>query len=420
MTIAFESGYALPGGELPLNHARILHDRNRFAIRTITASAEVTDYEGDLADKGGTVDRWRPFANGLTNPLDFSESEWTASALTVGSDGRALTETNSNAAHYIEQAETFTTGENVAAAKVRLVRGGRYRFRVRAFDGTTAFNCDFNLVTGEIATGTGSIVYLDNNEYLLVSYFTASAGTGTVRFQTLDDTGAATFAGDNTQPAVQLLEVISHLSSATLRLDTFTALAGECFAVAAHNMWSSGARITFEHDSNDDNTWTSLGSVTVTNDSPIMFFFNAVTSSRWRVTVDRGALPEIGVLRVGAPLVMERPFYGGYAPAAMSRNTESNGNVSGSGQLLGRSKRRTTLSSQYQWQNLTYDWVRANLDGTDGLIQSVEDEPCFVAWRPSETQDCDYVMQPQTTPPQAQGTRDLWSFSMSGEALAYE
>ena len=117
---------------------------------------------------------------------------------------------------------------------------------------------------------------------------------------------------------------------------------------------------------------------------------------------------------------MERPFYGGNTPTRLSRMTEVIGNISGSGELLGRSKKRTTLNSSYAWNNLTYSWVRTNLDGPTGLIQSVETEPFFIAWRPSETEDVDYVMQAEVTPPQALGIRDLYSFSISGTVHSYE
>ena len=151
-----------------------------------------------------------------------------------------------------------------------------------------------------------------------------------------------------------------------------------------------------------------------------MFFFAPVTSLRWRVRVQRCVLPEIGVVRVGSSLVMQRSFYGGFTPSAMARNTEVIGNQSGSGELLGRSRKRTTLNIQMPWENLTYSWVRSNLDGPNGLIQSAEAEPMFAAWRPSENSDVAYIMRAETTPPVAQGVSDLWSFSMSGEVHAYE
>jgi hypothetical protein len=192
------------------------------------------------------------------------------------------------------------------------------------------------------------------------------------------------------------------------------------FAIAAHNLGSGIARITLEHDSDANDTWTALGVVTPTDNSPILFFFVPVTSARWRVTVDRGVMPEIGVWRMGRALQMTQPFYAGHTPSRMDRNVQILGNLSGSGELLGRSIKRSTLNASYPFSHLKYDWVRANLDGPDGLIQNAEIEPMFVAWRPGETQDVAYLMEAQTSPPEPMGMRDFWTFSLSGSAFSYE
>jgi hypothetical protein len=191
--------------------------------------------------------------------------------------------------------------------------------------------------------------------------------------------------------------------------------------VAAHNLGAAGCRVTFSHDSNNDGTYTSIGSTTPTDDSAIMFFFNSITSAKWRVTIDRGALPSVGVVWIGDPLTFERPFYSGFTPARMNRATDVIGNISRTGELIGRSVKRTILQEQFPWQNLSYDWVRANLDGRNGVIQSLEDSAAFMAWRPSEaTEDVSYLMRARADPPSPQGRRDLWSFSISAEVYAHE
>jgi hypothetical protein len=274
MTVAYEAGYALPGGDLPLNHARIVHSGVSFAPTTITASAEVTGYPGAAANIGDTVDRWRPVASGVTTA-------------------------------------------------------------------------------------------------------------------TLDYTLAAAQEAD-------------------------------CFAIAAHNLGTIGGTIGFYHDSNGDGTWTLIGSVNPTDDSPILFFFDPITSDEWRIQVSVGAVPEIGVFRIAKALQMQRPFYSGYTPARMNRAVDLNGNISGSGELLGRSVKRSVLNASYSWDRITYAWVRANLDGPTGLIQSLETDAAFVAWKPSTEQDVDYVMRARVQPPAAMGMVDLWSFAMGGEAYSYE
>lgn len=594
MTVKIESGYTLPNSKFP----RILHKGNQYPIRVITASDEETNYPASVVDNGDTVDRWRPFANDVDSPSDFSASDWTATRVTVGADGQTITETAVGSTHFIEQAFTFTAVEHVVSARVKLVRGGRYQFRIQANDGTVTRYQSYDLsvpsLTSSQSVSNGNIVDLGNDEFLLTVYFSPNAGTGHIRFYTMDDGGLTSYTGDDTVPAVQLLEYVTHKSQATLELQTYDNKEADCFAVAAHNLGSRAGRIQFEYKSTsrtnllpwsegmaanwsanntptgtdgqpalDGNktatqvstsvassgyyeTATISGAVDVTgsifvkyvsgdpeiritleggttfpggsfgirmncqtgefvanintpdgysitdfgdgwfrvtvtkaasatgtaffvvysqtssaqtwlmwagqmeeaaaatpyiptfgssassewyridgwllptDDSPIMLLFTALDQEEWRVVVDRGPLPEIGVVRLGSALQMQRPFYGGATVGAMDRNTVVTGNISGSGQLLGRSKKRTTLNTEYPFQNLTYAWVRDNLDGPNGLIQAMETEPIFAAWRPSETQDVDYIMRGEAQPPQAQGVRNLWSFSFSGEAHSYE
>lgn len=158
----------------------------------------------------------------------------------------------------------------------------------------------------------------------------------------------------------------------------------------------------------------------LTDNSPIMHVFTPFASGQYRFTVDSCVLPEIGVVKVGSALQFQRSFYAGYKPTYMNRETSIIGNLSGSGEFLGGSKKRTILNGSYPWMDLTFDWVKENLAGRTGLINSVEDKPCFVAWRPGEEEDVDYVMRVSTQPPAAQGKVNLFSFSMSGEVHSYE
>jgi len=420
MTIAFEAGYVLPGGDLPLNHARILHAGNQFKIKTVTASAEVADYPGSAANIGDTVDRWKPYANLITDPATFDAATWTATNVTVGADSQTVAETTASGNHAVTQAYTFTAVQHVVAFKIERQTMGEVQIRVS--DGSTVYSCYFDLrdlTVGTAANCTGQIIAQGPHEYLCSIYFTPAAGTGFIGLYGSNGSEAISYTGAVAN-TIKVLQASVHLSAATLRMDGFGAQAGDVFCVAAHNLGSSGGRVQFEHDSNNDDTWTVIGSVTPTDDSPIMFLHEGITSSRWRIIVDRGALPEIGVMRIGAALQMERPFYGGFGPTRMARQTEVTGNISGSGELLGRSRRRTILKSSYSWANLSYDWVRTNLDTPTGLIQSAEIDPLFVAWRSSVTQDVDYVMRASAQPPTNTGQRDLMTFSMSGEVHSYE
>lgn len=415
MTVATEAGYAWTDGR----NARLLHDGNRFPVKAITASAD-SGTTADLVDNDLTVDRWLPFANGLASPTNFAASDWTVANVTVGVDGLTLTETADSGQHDVSQDFTFTAVEHVVAFK--LERQTAPEVQVRANDGTTSFTCFFDLrdlTVGTAANCTGDIVDLGGGQVLARIYFTPAAAAGVVELLLANGSEAVSYAG-STGSAVKVLSAVAHASAATLRLDTFAALGGTCFAIAAHNLWSSGARLTLEHDSNGDDTFTSLGAVVPDNDGPIMFFFDSVTSGRWGITVDRGALPEVGIVRVGDPLKFEQPFYAGFSPGRMNRATEVRGNISGTGELLGRSKRRTVLTERFEWPRLTYPWVRANLDGPGGVIQALEAKGAFIAWRPSLTDDVSFIMGANVTPPVTTGQVNLMSFAIDCEVYSYE
>ena len=419
MTIATEAGYVWANGK----NARMIHAGNKFALKTITPSLEAVTGNGQLVDNDLTRDRWIPHANELLSPTDLSSADWTASNATVDTgDGQTIDEGVAvTTTHYVEQSFTFTAGEWVFAIIVERATVGGIRLDLN--DGTDTFSAEFDLrdKTAGTTTGTGvnSTAYdLGDNRVALVISATLLGAAGYARITLLSaDASTDTYTGLNGTVLVE--KATLHPSEATLRLDTFGSQGGTCFAIGAHNLGSAGARITFEHDSNEDDTWTSIGSVSPTDDSPIMFFFDTITSPRWRITVDRGALPEIGVVQIADPLVFERPFYSGFTPASMDRATEVIGNMSRTGELLGRSIKRTILMEEYRWNNLSYSWVRANLDGPNGVIQSVEDRAAFIAWRPSETDDASYLMRAEAGAPTAIGQRDLWSFSMTAEVYAY-
>lgn len=420
MTIDFQAGYTKPGADLPLTHARILHDGNRIRPQVITASAELGGYPGFAADRGDTVDRWRPFENTLGEQADPALGGYVAFNTTYDPVTRILTDnTNSSQHTFSLSGIPLPAGETVFGVRVR--RRQSEFVRITAGPGNLA---TFNLFTGTVvsssATVTAGIAPLggDRFELRINVALAASIPSALLQVNMLSPTGSAVYVGGSGSVVVE--RFCLHSSLATLAYDTFQDQSCDVFALAAHNLGSGAGRISFQQDSNRDGVWSSIGDLEPSTDAPIFFIFSPISSSRWRIQVSRAVLPEIGVFRVGKLLQMERPIYGGVSPARMNRNTEVLGNMSGTGQLLGRSRKRTTLSANFSWSNLTYPWVRANLDGPEGLIQSAEVEPAFIAWRPDLVGDVDYLMRAATQAPAAMGTRNLWSFAMSGEALSYE
>lgn len=416
MGVETEAGYSWTNG----THARLLHAGNMFDVKSFTATDDVGS-TADLVDNDLTIDRWTPFANLLLSPAEFDAAgDWTATNLTVASSGQDVTETADSGEHDLSQAFTFTAEEHVVAFK--LERQTIPEVQVRANDGTTSFTCFFDLRDLSVGTAsncTGNMVELGDGQVLVCIYFTPVAATGVVELLMSNGSETVSYAG-STSNTLRVLRGYCHPSVASLRMDLFTAQGGTCFAIAAHNLFTGGGRITFEHDSNEDDTWTTIATVTPTDDGPIMLFFDSVSSSRWRITVDRGVLPEIGVARVGDPLVFERARYAGARPSRMNRQVDIIGNISRTGELLGRSVKRTTLRETLQWSRLSYSWVRANLDGPTGAIQSLETKAAFLAWRPETISDVAFIMRATTSAPSATGIIDLWDFTIDAEVYAYE
>lgn len=424
MGFNLQTGYSLPGADKPLTHARILHAGNRFPIKSVTASAEASATFPALAvDNALTAERWKPFANLLADEANFAGSVWTATNVTVGADGQTITETAVSGAHGLEQSVTWNSAGGDAVFAVDIDRQSLPEIQLLAFDGTNTRTCWFDLrdlTVGSVFNATGQIIALGGDSYRLKMYFTANSAAGRVEIQFGNGSEATSYGGsvDNT---VRITRAIATAGEATLRLDTFAGQIGTMFAIAGHNLGTGGARITFQHDSNADGTFTDIEAVTPTDDSPIMFLFGAITSSRWQIKIDRGALPEVAVVRVGAPLQMERAIHQGQQPLKNNRQTAVRGNLSEAGQWIGRSTIRTALQGQFEWKHLTPAFIAANIDGRDGIIQAMEREPAFIAWRPETYDEVNYIW---TTGPLSgpvfNQSPNLSSFSLPVQALGFE
>ena len=188
--------------------------------------------------------------------------------------------------------------------------------------------------------------------------------------------------------------------------------------IAAHTMGTNGNTLQVQYN---DGGYVDVINEPITDDSPIFAIFEPETRQEWRLRISGGTAPEIGVVKFGLALQFERPFYAGFKPSRMARRTTTTGNMSEGGEFLGRSKIRSSVATDYSWRNLTYAWVRANLDGPTGLIQSIETEPFFFAWRSSSEEDVDFSWTTRpVSPPTLSGTRKLVDFSFQAEGYGYE
>lgn len=187
----------------------------------------------------------------------------------------------------------------------------------------------------------------------------------------------------------------------------------DCACIAAHTAGTDGS--TLRLDYYDGSTWQAIASVSPTDDMPVMFIFDPVSASQWRIVVT-GAVCEIGVVKFGTAMQMPRPIYGGHSPLQMSREMTLRTNYSETGEMLGRSVQRTMLSGSFSWSNLPAQWVRE----TWRPFQTALAEPFFIAWRPSSFSEVAYCTSDSIPVPSNQGTRDLMSVEMSVRGHAWD
>jgi hypothetical protein len=153
------------------------------------------------------------------------------------------------------------------------------------------------------------------------------------------------------------------------------------FAIAKHNLGSTGATIVFQ-SSTDSATWVDVTEPRVLNsDFVVIHEFDTVFARYFRLLITPGSEPPaIAVLYIGTTLALQRRIYVGHTPLPYGRKTTISSGRSESGQFLGRVMRREFLESSVDLQNLTPAWYREHLDL---FVQAARTRPFFWAWRPS-------------------------------------
>lgn len=204
--------------------------------------------------------------------------------------------------------------------------------------------------------------------------------------------------------------------AATWEYDHGSAAQCDYCCIAAHTMGTNGN--TLEVQYHNGSSWVDLIAATsLSSDAPIMVIFEPETRQRWRIRISNGTAPEIGVVKFGSAMQLERPIYGGHSPAPMARQTILRSNYSETGEYLGRAKQRTYLTTQYDWQHLTSSWVRFNWPS---FQLAIEAEPFWLAWRPQTFGDVVFAQVDQVPVPQNMGIRDLLSVTLDVRARGYE
>ena len=246
MGVFFESGYTLPGSDQPLTHARILHKGNRLRMKSVLASS-TSLLSVSVVDNALTNERWKPFDNQVSNPSNFSETNWTLTGVSLGSDSNTLAETAVTSEHKISSPVTFTAVEWVAA--LRVDRQTAQEVQLSVTDSVTS-SVFFDLRDGTVgasSNATGTITDLGDDEFLLKIYWVSQATTGTIELKMSNGSETISYLG-KTSNTVKVLEMIAHPSAATIDLTPFGAVSSDTLGIAAHNIGRSQGRITLENN----------------------------------------------------------------------------------------------------------------------------------------------------------------------------
>jgi len=188
------------------------------------------------------------------------------------------------------------------------------------------------------------------------------------------------------------------------------------FAIAKHNLGSSGATLVFQ-SSTDGSTWTNVTSPAVLNtDHVVIHEFDPVFAQNFRLLITPGSEPpSIAVLYIGETLVLQRRIYVGHTPLPFGRKTTVSNGRSESGEFLGRVLRRQFLESSVDLKNLTPTWYRQKLEP---WVKAARTQPYFFAWRPASYPDeAGYVWLTDDVKVQNSSSNGMMSCSFSHQGV---
>ena len=185
--------------------------------------------------------------------------------------------------------------------------------------------------------------------------------------------------------------------------------------IAAHNLGSTGSTVEIYTSPTTGGAFTTSSTVTPSDDDTIAVMLNnngtpyVIRRLLVRVT-GASTAAQIGIIRAGVALQMERPVYGGVQPIGLNRIVETRHAMSESGQWLGRTIQRQARRTTMEWTNLTAAWYRSTFEPFSmalpqtpfALIQNPLRMPESVAW----------CWTDQTPTPSNMGVRDLMQVSL--------
>lgn len=150
----------------------------------------------------------------------------------------------------------------------------------------------------------------------------------------------------------------------------------DAIGIYNHNLGTVGATVEVQYQ--DAGVWTTLLTLTPSDDDPILSTFTSSTSGDWRIKISgMSAAPEIGVIFLGAHLLFPWPPEAPVVPEEEGINVSTE--YSGAGHLLGSVLAYNPITINQRWTDLTRSWYSTSFlpfwDNHAKLIY-----PFFYAW----------------------------------------
>lgn len=182
--------------------------------------------------------------------------------------------------------------------------------------------------------------------------------------------------------------------------------------IAAHTLRTTECSIKVQYW--DGANWVDASSeILPANNRVIMFLFDVVYTTRARVYIQGGTVPEIGVVMFGKALATQRAIYQGHSPVNLARRTDIRPNTSEGGQWLGRSIRREGVATSITINNQHADWMREKFEP---FIDAARTYPFGWAWRPSRwPEEVALVWTNKDIVPQNSGPIDMMTVTIPVE-----
>ncbi len=117
---------------------------------------------------------------------------------------------------------------------------------------------------------------------------------------------------------------------------------------------------TVKLESYDGTNYTTLGELMPSSNRPIVFIFDEIEPTSFRLTFTTDDDLSLAILQAGDVLAFECDIDSGFVDMRLMQDVTLDQNVSEGGQFLGAKLVRTSLTGEPQWSRATFDWCASS------------------------------------------------------------